>query len=67
MRIDKRSNYFTQRFRLQIGNLKRQFAIENPIFNRFRSALVDSRNRLRLPPIRCELVQVKPGEILDTG
>ena len=43
-----------QRFRLQFGNLKRQFAIENAIFNRFRSALVDSRNSLRLPPIQCE-------------
>ena len=37
---------------LQIGNLKRQYAVENAIFNRFRSALVDLRNCL--PPIRCD-------------
>ena len=36
-----------------IGNLKRQFAIENAIFNRFRPAFVDFHNSLRLPPIRC--------------
>ena len=39
-----------QHFRLQIGNLKGSFAIENAIFNRFRSTLGDN---LRLPPIRC--------------
>ena len=37
---------------LQIGNLKRQYAVESAIFNRFRSALVDLRNCL--PPIRCD-------------
>ena len=38
-----------QRFRLQIGDLKWQFAIENAIFNHFRSVLVDFCNSLRLP------------------
>ena len=37
---------------LQIGNLKRQYAVENAIFNCFQSALVDLRNFL--PPIRCD-------------
>ena len=37
---------------LQIGNLKRQYAVENAIFNRFRSALVDLRNCLL--PIWCD-------------
>ena len=37
---------------LQIGNLKRQYAVENAIFNRFWSALVDLRSCL--PPIRCD-------------
>ena len=39
---------------MQIGNLKQQYAIENAIFSHFWSALVDSQNSLRLPPIRCD-------------
>ena len=40
-------------FQIAMGNQKRQFAILNAVSTAYRSALVNSRDSLRLPPTRC--------------